>query len=115
LEDDVRWFELAPHVGVNEDGSLQPLVEEGFTQFRQEPDPRRPGTYVTRRFVVRIRPYVSAKHGETVARPLTRVVCISDPVIAGALGESPKWLEIDPPKAVRPRRPRQSNSSRRRR
>jgi hypothetical protein len=115
LEVDVRWFELAPHVGVNEDGSLQPLVEEGFTQFRQEPDPRRPGAYVTQRFAVRIKPYVSAKHGETIARPLTRVVCISDPVIAAALGESEKWVEIDPPTSARPRRPRHTNSPGRRR
>lgn len=110
----MRWFELAPHVGVNPDGSPQPLVEENRGIMTEERD-ERTGHWVPRSFVVKIRPYVQAPHGQTVAAPLTRVVCIEHPAVAAVLAADPKWVEIDPPKAARPRRPHESQSPRRRR
>lgn len=109
----MRWFELAPHVGVNTDGSLQPLVETGMTIMTEEPNGR--GGWEPQRLVVKIRPYVAARKGETVARPLTRVVCVEHPALVAVLDGDPKWVEIDPPRASRPRRPRETQSPRRRR
>lgn len=110
----MRWFELAPHVGVNPDGSLQPLAEQGMTIMTEERDPRT-GHWVPEQLRVRIKPYVQAVPGEIEARPLTRVVCVEHPAVVAVLAGDPKWVEIDPPRASRPRRPRESQSPRRRR
>lgn len=99
----MRWFELAPHVGVNEDGSPQPLVEEGFRLMTQEKQPN--GQWATNERVVRLRPAI----------PGSRIVQTADAAIAAVLEAAEKWREIDPPKSMRPRRARESQSPRRRR
>jgi hypothetical protein len=103
LEVDVRWFELAPHVGVNPDGSPQPLVEEGMRILTETKNAR--GQWVPEVRVVRLRPAI----------PGSRIVQTDDEAVAALLSVAEKWREIDPPRALRPRRPRESQSPRRRR
>jgi hypothetical protein len=99
----VRWFELAPHVGVNPDGSPQPFVEEGMRLMTEVKSPDGKWHYDQR--VVKLLPAIQG----------SRITCTGDAAVAACLEASGRWHEIDMPKALRPRRPRESRSPRRRR
>lgn len=102
----MRWFELAPHVGVDPDGSPQPFVEEGIRLMTEERNEH--GQWVPTQLVYRLRPAI----------PGSRVIAIDEqqhPALAAVIAEAHRWNEIDPPRSVRPRRPKQSHSPGRRR
>lgn len=100
----MRWFELAPHIGVDSvDGSLQPFVVEGMGYMIEVKRPD--GTWVQQRRSVQLRPAIAG----------SRITCTDDGRVADLLAVSGRWNEIDLPRALRPRRPRQSQSPRRRR
>lgn len=91
-----RYFELLDHIGVEADGSLQPLKEEGLTL--QVLSKVRGDQLVYKPKTVRLRPFAPKAH--------PRIIKTDDPVIAMLLLELSKYREVDPPESEQPRRPR---------
>jgi hypothetical protein len=100
----MRFFQLADHIGVDPfNGSLQPFVEEGMSYIIETKRPD--GTWVQQARVVKLLPVIAG----------SRITGTDDERVADLLEVSGSWREIDMPRSLRPRRPRESLSPGRRR
>ncbi len=100
----MRFFQLADHIGVDSvDGSLQPFVVEGMNYMIEVKRPD--GTWVQQARSVQLRPAIAG----------SRITCTDDQRVCDLLAVSGRWNEIDMPRSLRPRRPRETNTPRRRR
>lgn len=83
---DPRYFELEDHIGIADDGSLEPLREEGLVLLVPSMAGGAPQLKPKRTV---LRPFAPKTH--------PRMVRTNDPAIAAALLAHGKYREVDPP------------------
>lgn len=98
---DARYFELADHVGLYDDGQPQPLHEFALPFMVATMVPGGRIAHKPKRVV--LRPFAPKKHPRTIR--------VTDAVVAHLVAQHPCWVEVDPPKTEQTLTNRQANQA----